>query len=103
MEEVKFLWFRDKAYLLKQPSIDRKENDGNYELSNCRFIEWRKNVRALLPKFYCRICTKPISKTSGKYGKGRCNSCAKSIDQLNKRRKNENTILGGRLSKGLSK
>lgn len=42
-EEIEELWFRDKAWLLKQPSIDRKENNGNYEFSNCRFIEMEIN------------------------------------------------------------
>lgn len=42
-EELKELWFRDKAYLLKKPSIDREDNDGHYCLDNCRFIEFTEN------------------------------------------------------------
>lgn len=44
-EEIKKLWFRDKAYLMKKPSIDRIDNDGDYKYDNCRFIELRENVR----------------------------------------------------------
>ena len=44
MAQVKFLWFRDKAFLLKKPSIDRK-NGGNYILRNCRFIELKENQK----------------------------------------------------------
>ena len=44
-DDFKFIWFRDKAHGMKQPSIDRIDNDGNYELSNCRFIEHRENAR----------------------------------------------------------
>ena len=43
-EELKFLWFRDKASKLKRHSIDRINNDGNYELKNCRYIELRENT-----------------------------------------------------------
>ncbi len=42
--ELKQLWFRDKAYNLKQPSIDRKDSDGNYEFDNCEFIELVENI-----------------------------------------------------------
>ncbi len=43
--DFKFLWFRDQAWLLKRPSIDRKDPDGNYELSNCQFIELADNKK----------------------------------------------------------
>jgi len=43
-EEIKQLWFRDKAYLLKKPSIDRKDNNGNYTFDNCQFIERVENT-----------------------------------------------------------
>jgi hypothetical protein len=45
VEDFKFLWFRDLAWLLKRPSIDRKDPDGNYELGNCQFIELADNKK----------------------------------------------------------
>ena len=44
VDELKQLWVRDKGYLLKQPSIDRIDNDGNYTFDNCRFIELKENI-----------------------------------------------------------
>ena len=43
-EDLKFLWFRDKAYLMKRPSIDRVDGRGNYTLENCRYIELVANA-----------------------------------------------------------
>jgi hypothetical protein len=41
--EIKRLWFRDRAWLLKWPSIDRIDTNGNYTFKNCRFIEFKEN------------------------------------------------------------
>jgi hypothetical protein len=41
--ELKHLWFRDKAYEMKQPTIDRIDNDGNYTFDNCRYLENKIN------------------------------------------------------------
>ena len=45
MEEIKELWFRDKAYLMKRPSIDRIDAKQHYTKENCRFIELSKNIK----------------------------------------------------------
>jgi len=43
LEDLKKLWFRDKAYWMDWPSIDRINPNKHYTLDNCRFIENLQN------------------------------------------------------------
>jgi hypothetical protein len=45
MDEAERLYIRDKAHLLDKPSLDRKDPDGPYSFTNCRFIELNDNIR----------------------------------------------------------
>lgn len=42
-EQAKTLWDRDKAHLLKKPSLDRIDPKGNYTFENCQIIEHTLN------------------------------------------------------------
>lgn len=65
-DECEELWFRDEAYLLKRPSIDRINSKGDYIKDNCRFIEWslnsvisnreRREAKLKLQKKFCPQC-----------------------------------------------
>jgi hypothetical protein len=44
-EDIKFLWFRDGANLMKQPSIHRLNSADNYCIENCQFLEWEAHVK----------------------------------------------------------
>ena len=42
--EVGFIYNRDNADMMKDPTIDRIDNGGNYTFDNCQFIERIDNV-----------------------------------------------------------
>ena len=45
IHDLAFLWLRDKADLLRNPSVDRIDSNDHYTLANCRFIEFDANRR----------------------------------------------------------
>lgn len=57
-EEIGAIWKRDGADFMVKPSLDRIDPDGNYEFSNCRFIEHRENSgrRRNMRPSGCLIC-----------------------------------------------
>lgn len=42
-EELKVLWFRDKAHKMKKPSIDRLDPEDHYRFNNCQYLEHKEN------------------------------------------------------------
>lgn len=45
-EEIKTIWFRDRAQRMAQPSLDRIDPAGHYSFANCRFLENSENSMA---------------------------------------------------------
>ena len=85
--DFKYLWFRDKAYLMKKPSIDRKDNFGHYTIENCRFIELKDNqlgkTRIGWVKYHsCINCHTTVHKH---YAKNRCKTCYQIYYRKNKK------------------
>ena len=44
-ENIKNLWFRDNADLMDKPNVHRINNNGNYTLENCEFIEFYEHIK----------------------------------------------------------
>lgn len=59
IEQVKNMWFRDKADEMRRPSLDRKNSNKDYTFSNCRFIEYAVNALEGTRKAAI-TCAKPV-------------------------------------------
>lgn len=64
-DQLKFLWFRDRAYNMEKPSIDRIDNNGHYTINNCRFIELSENCNKDRKIKVIQYCKKAISLNYG--------------------------------------
>ena len=44
-KDLRYIWFRDDANLMKRPSIHRKDSNKNYTISNCKYVEWSNHYK----------------------------------------------------------
>jgi hypothetical protein len=51
-KEIEHVWFRDKAYLMREASLDRIDNDGDYAPYNVRCVTPKQNAQNKVRK-YC--------------------------------------------------
>lgn len=55
IKQIKYLWYRDKGWLMKKPSIERRNNRKHYTIRNCRIIELKENITGKRGKQWKRI------------------------------------------------
>ena len=74
-EDLKYLWERDNAEEMQNPSIHRINNKGNYRRSNCQYVEreintkghyWiKENNKEKQVDYYSDCCNSPTKTSSG--------------------------------------
>lgn len=77
IKDLEYLWFRDKAFTMERPSIDRINPVGNYILDNCRYLEWKDNKAFLRGRWSRKHskCQECGTTKSEHCAKGLCYSC----------------------------
>lgn len=66
VDELKALWWRDRADTMRRPTIDRRENHIGYTFENCRLIEHADNLRRMIAtRRKRRWYRKPVEQTEG--------------------------------------
>ena len=45
VENIKSLWYRDEANKMKKPTLHRLDNDGDYEMENCIYMEFSDHIK----------------------------------------------------------
>lgn len=89
------LWFRDRAWELVSPSIDRINPSGNYEPENCRFIEIESNRK---PKPVVQMTRNgevvTIYNSSGQASRVFGRSSNANINKVAQKRNSNKTFLG---------
>lgn len=80
--DFKELWFRDNAFEMKSPSIDRIDPSKGYVKSNCRYLERSENSKIGRlgmkdkPQTHCKHGHKLNTKNTYVYeGRRRCRVC----------------------------
>jgi hypothetical protein len=77
-EDLKVLWFRDKAHDMRQPSIDRIDPKGDYTFKNCRYLELELNRKTQTTKTHCpkgHEYTPDNIRRENKTGRKHCRQC----------------------------
>lgn len=95
-EELAFMLYRDEADQMECASIERINNDGNYEFNNCCFIEKKDNKRILKEKCPYGHPYSGVNLIIKKNGSRHCRECAREKNRLFKKSKQVGSLIGGK-------
>lgn len=78
IDDLQRLYERDRPDLMLRPSIDRIENEGHYQFTNCRFLELLDNIaRSKRRPYPCENCG-AVALPKYRNGRKLCGDCNKA-------------------------